>query len=78
MLLDNITLKDRQRIFKEITMGEPAFTPKAFHHHYLQPEFQILCDFVQKVFLSHQGTFETVTPQKFQNMVAVIMKLDVN
>lgn len=39
VILDKITLADRQRVFKESTMGEPAFTPKAFPCHFLQPEF---------------------------------------
>lgn len=62
VLLDDITLEDMHGVFKEITMGGPAFTPKAFLRHYLQPEFRILCDYVQKVFLSFQGSFKTVTP----------------
>lgn len=75
--LDEITPEDRQKVFRQIT-GNLEFTPKAFSRQCLKPEYRILCDYVQKVFLSHQGTFDSVTPQKLQVMVAVILKLDVN
>lgn len=46
VMLDKITLEDRKRIFKKITMTGSVFTTKAFPRHFLQPEFWILCDYV--------------------------------
>lgn len=51
---------------------------KAFPKNNLKPKYRLLCNFGQKVFLSHSGTFNSITPYKFSMMVAVVRNLDIN
>lgn len=50
----------------------------AFPRSNLKLKCRLLCDFMQKVFLSHSCTFDYVTPYKFKMMVVIVLNLEVN
>lgn len=53
-------------------MEKGKLNEKGFHKSNLKPQYRLLCDLVQKVFLSHSSTYDIVTPYKFRIMVAMI------
>lgn len=51
---------------------------KAFNRSLLKQEYQILFDFIQKVFMAFSRTYESVTLPKFKYITAVVQRLNVN
>lgn len=73
LYLEMVMTGDSYREMKKGKLKEKAF-PKSN----LKPKYHMLCDFFQKVFLSHSNTFDSVTLYKFRMVVAVIRNLDIN
>lgn len=77
--IDNVLEEAVRKMYREMVVKpNPVFNMKAFNHKLLKPEYIILFDFVQKVFMAFSGTHESITLPKFKCITTVVQKLNVN
>lgn len=79
LMLVYVTLEDIQRVYKEVVINPAnSFDDTIFKCPKLMSEYIVLFDFMQKVFMGYNRTFDVVTSLKFKVFVVVYLNLDIN